>query len=110
MPEKDEPDVVEHPALQPEKPGPRVSGGLYKAALILLVSAVLLVALGNWEDLTPGNIGNWLRTKVVGFGFGDGYPVDLIGSTADPGNFGSADGNMYVVSDTALTVRNGSAK
>jgi len=108
--EKDEPDAAEHPAEKPQKRGPRISGSLYKVALILLIAAVLLVVMENWEEMTPGNIGNWLRTKVVGFGFGDGYPVDLIGSTADPGNFGSADGNMYVVSDTALTVRNGSAK
>lgn len=109
-PIRDEPDAAEHPVLQPEKPAPRVSRNLYRVVLILLAAALVLVALENWENLTPGNIGNWIRTKAVGFGFGDGYPVDIIGSKADPGSFGAVDGNMYVVSDTALTVRNGSAK
>ena len=110
-PEPDEPDAVEHPALKTgKKNGPKLSKSLYKIAAVLLAAALLLVVLENWEDLTFGNIGNWFRTKAVGLGFGDGYPVDLIGSTADPGNFGSEDGNMYVVSDTALTVLNSSAK
>lgn len=107
---RDEPDAVEHPALKEEKPGPRISKSVYKIILVLLIAALVLVVMENREDLTPGNIGNWIRTKAVGLGFGDGYPVDLTGSTADPGNFGSEDGNMYVVSDTALTVLNGSAK
>lgn len=71
---------------------------------------MLLIILENKDNLTPENIGNWIRTKAVGFGFGDGYPAELTGSTALVGNFGAADGNLYVVSDTALTVLNGSAK
>lgn len=109
-PERDMPDPVEHPALKPQKSGVRVSKSVYKIIAVLLAAALLLVVLENREELTPGNITNWIRTKAVGFGFGDGYPTDLTGSTADPGNFGSIDGNAYVVSDTALTVMNGSAK
>lgn len=105
----DTPDTAEHPALQ-ETPAPRVSKKLYKIAAILLAAIVLLLVLENWQNLSPANIGNWIRTKAVGLGFGDGYPVDLVGSTADPGNFGTNGGNVYVVSDTALTVMNSSAK
>lgn len=105
----DVPDPTEHPALQ-KAPPPRVSKKLYKIAAILLAAVVLLLVLENWQNLTPANIGNWIRTKAVGFGFGDGYPADLVGSTADPGNFGTNGGNLYVVSDTALTVMNSSAK
>ena len=107
---QDMPDPVEHPVLQSEKSGMRVSKSVYKIIAVLLAAALLLVVLENRENLTPGNIGNWIRTKAVGFGFGDGYPTDLTGSTADPGNFGAFDGNAYVVSDTALTVMNSSAK
>lgn len=110
QPVQDMPDPVEHPALQTEKNHMHVSKSVYKIIAVLLAAALLLVVLENRESLTPGNIGNWIRTKAVGFGFGDGYPTDLTGSTADPGNFGALDGNVYVVSDTALTVMNGSAK
>lgn len=106
----DEPDAAEHPALQEEAPAPKVSKSLYKIAAILLAAVLVLVVLENWENLSPNNVGEWIRTKAVGLGFGDGYPASLTGSTADPGNFGSVNGNMYVVSDTALTVMNSSAK
>ena len=83
---------------------------MYRIIAALLIAVVLLIILENKDNLTPENIGNWIRTKAVGFGFGDGYPAELTGSTALVGNFGAADGNLYVVSDTALTVLNGSAK
>lgn len=109
--QRDDPDAVEHPVLQTKKKtGPRISTNVYKIIVILLAAALVLVIMENREDLTVGNIGNWIRTKAVGLGFGDGYPVDLTGSTADPGNFGADDDSVYVVSDTALTVLNGSAK
>ena len=108
-PVQDMPDETEHPALS-EKKKPRVSKLLYRIIAALLIAVVLLIILENKDNLTPENIGNWIRTKAVGFGFGDGYPAELTGSTALVGNFGAADGNLYVVSDTALTVLNGSAK
>ena len=108
-PVQDMPDETEHPALS-EKKKPRVSKLLYRIIAALLIAVVLLIILENKDNLTPENIGNWIRTKAVGFGFGDGYPAELTGSTALAGNFGAADGNLYVVSDTALTVLNGSAK
>lgn len=103
------PDETEHPALSEEK-SPRTSKWLYRIIAILLVAVVLLIVLENKDNLTPENIGEWIRTKAVGFGFGDGYPAELTGTSALSGNFGAADGNLYVVSDTALTVLNGSAK
>ena len=108
-PVQDMPDETEHPALS-EKKKLRVSKLLYRIIAVLLIAVVLLIILENKDNLTPENIGNWIRTKAVGFGFGDGYPAELTGSTALVGNFGAADGNLYVVSDTALTVLNGSAK
>ena len=101
-PVQDMPDETEHPALS-EKKKPRVSKLLYRIIAALLIAVVLLIILENKDNLTPENIGNWIRTKAVGFGFGDGYPAELTGSTALVGNFGAADGNLYVVSDTALT-------
>ena len=92
-PVQDMPDETEHPALS-EKKKPRVSKLLYRIIAALLVAVVLLIILENKDNLTPENIGNWIRTKAVGFGFGDGYPAELTGSTALVGNFGAADGNL----------------
>ena len=108
---REEADVVQHPALTKEKKhGLHISKSVYKILLILIVAALVLVVMENHEALTAGNIGNWIRTKAVGLGFGDGYPAELTGSTADPGNFGADEDSVYVVSDTALTVLNSSAK
>ena len=90
-PVQDMPDETEHPALS-EKKKPRVSKLLYRIIAALLIAVVLLIILENKDNLTPENIGNWIRTKAVGFGFGDGYPAELTGSTALVGNFGAADG------------------
>ena len=80
-PVQDMPDETEHPALS-EKKKPRVSKLLYRIIAALLIAVVLLIILENKDNLTPENIGNWIRTKAVGFGFGDGYPAELTGSTA----------------------------
>lgn len=109
-PVHDEPDAAEHPALREEKAVPRVPKMVYRVAAILLAAVLVLLVALNWSNLTPENIGNWIRTKVVGFGFGDGYPAALVGSTAEAGNFGALEGNVYVLSDTALSVMNSSAK
>ena len=82
---QDMPDETEHPALSEEKK-PRVSKLLYRIIAVLLIAVVLLIILENKDNLTPENIGNWIRTKAVGFGFGDGYPAELTGSTALAGN------------------------
>ena len=92
-PVQDMPDETEHPALS-EKKKLRVSKLLYRIIAVLLIAVVLLIILENKDNLTPENIGNWIRTKAVGFGFGDGYPAELTGSTALAGNFGAADGNL----------------
>ena len=71
-PVQDMPDETEHPALS-EKKKPRVSKLLYRIIAALLIAVVLLIILENKDNLTPENIGNWIRTKAVGFGFGDAH-------------------------------------
>lgn len=83
---------------------------LYRVTFVLVAAALVLIVFENRDHLTPQNIANWIRTRVVGFGYGEGYPADITGNGADPGNFGADDGNLYVVSDTALTVLNSTAK
>lgn len=108
--ERDMPDEAEHPALQAGSTVPRISKNVYRVAAVLVAAVLVLLLVLNWNNLSPANIGNWIRTKAVGLGFGDGYPTVFTGNTAEAGNFGAMDGNVYVVSDTALTVMNSTAK
>lgn len=66
LPVQDMPDETEHPALSEEKK-PRVSKLLYRIIAALLIAVVLLIILENKDNLTPENIGDWIRTKAVGF-------------------------------------------
>ncbi len=89
---------------------PRTARIIYRVTFVLLIAALALAVFENRDHLTPQNLANWVRTRVVGFGYGEGYPAGIPGSGAEPGNFGADDGNVYVVSDTALTVLNSTAK
>lgn len=118
--EPDEPDEDELPREpEPDRqaarraknaPQPKANRALYRVVVVLAAAIFALIVVENLDNLTPANIINWVRTKVVGIGLGDGYPTSLVGSTADPANFGAEDGSLYVLSDTALTVYNSSAK
>lgn len=83
---------------------------VYKVSLILLAAVLVLVWWFNRESLTPENISDWIQTRIVGMGVGDGYPVEVPGGESDVGNFLSVDGEAVLVSNTALTVWNSTGK
>ena len=72
---------------------------------ILIVVAILIVlglavfAIANRENLTPEKISNWFRYDVLG-SHDTGYPVKIVGTTVNEGNFFCDNGVAYV-SDTA---------
>lgn len=83
---------------------------VYKVSLILLAAVLVLVWWFNRESLTPENISDWIQTRIVGMGVGDGYPVEVPGGESDVGNFLSVDGEAVLVSNTALTAWNSTGK
>lgn len=83
---------------------------VYVVFLILAVLAIAFAVYMNRDSFSLENFGQWLQVQIMGTGVGDGYPVDIKGSTVYPNNFSQADGNAMVLSDTALTAINSTGK
>lgn len=77
---------------------------ILKIAIIVLITVISMLLYFNQDKLSFDNIVFWLKTQVVGTGVGDGYPVEIIGSSVSLANFTSENGNSVMLSDTALTV------
>ncbi|MCR5652273.1 MAG: DUF5711 family protein [Ruminococcus sp.] len=67
---------------------------------ILVVLGLIVFAIANRENLTPEKISNWFRYEVLG-SHDTGYPVKVVGTTVNEGNFYCDKGPVYV-SDTAF--------
>lgn len=81
-----------------------VPKAVYQVAVILVVLVVGLAVWMNRTNLTPENIGTWLKLQVTGAETGDGFPVQITGSEVFPSNFLAEGGRAVVLSDTALTM------
>lgn len=90
---------------------PQMPRWLNRVILILILSVVGLLLWFNRVNLSPQNLSEWVQSKVVGMGMGDGFPTDIAnGRDIAPGNFFSVEKNVVVVSDTSLTMLNSTAK
>lgn len=83
---------------------------VYRVSAILVVVIIALVFWMNMDKITSGNFGSWLKVKLMGTGIGDGYPMEIMGTSVETGNFLSYDGNAVVLSDTALSMYSSSGK
>lgn len=82
----------------------------YRVILILFLSVAGVLGWMNRGNLTPSNVLEWVQGRVVGMGVGDGYPHSIAGTSVLAGNFLSQDKDIYLASDTSLTVLNSTAK
>jgi hypothetical protein len=83
---------------------------VYRIALILLLCVLGTLGWMNRDNLAPNYVLEWIQSRVVGMGVGDGYPYSIAGTSVSPKNFLSADKNIFLASDTSLTVLNSTAK
>lgn len=94
---------------KPEKPrhsAAAVPKAVYQVAVILLVLVIGLALWMNRTNLTPENVGSWLKLQVTGAEIGDGFPVQITGSEVLESNFLALDGCAVILSDTALSILN----
>ncbi|MEG1426341.1 MAG: DUF5711 family protein, partial [Oscillospiraceae bacterium] len=83
---------------------------LLRIIVLLFLSVFLLIMWLNRDNFSPENLGTWFKTKIMGAGVGDGFPVPLTGTSASSGNFFDSDGNCVVMSDTSLSVLNSTGR
>lgn len=92
------------------RPERRIPKWVYRTILILIVSAVGVIIWFNRDNLSPQNVMEWAKDRVVGMGTGDGFPQNIPGSTVLKGNFFVSGGNIVIVSDTTFAEYNSTAK
>ncbi len=91
-------------------PERRVPRWVYRVIAILILSALAVLGWYNRVNFQPANVMVWVRSHVVGFGIGDGFPSTFSGSSVAPGNFLSCNKDIVIASDTNLAVYNSTAK
>lgn len=82
----------------------KIPKAVYRVAVILLVLILGLAFWVNRESLTPEKVGGWIRTQVMGEDNGEGFPIQITGSSVLGSNFLSQNGSAVLLSDTALTI------
>ncbi len=78
--------------------------------LVLLCSFLFLVLWVNRAKLYPDNILLWIEGKMISISKGPGYPCEVEGEKISAENFKFSEGNIFALSDTSLSILNGSAK
>lgn len=78
--------------------------------LILFCSFLFLVLWVNRVKLYPDNVLLWIEGKISSMSAGPGYPCKVEGEKISSENLKFSDGNIITLSDTSLTILNGSAK
>ena len=73
----------------------------------VLLLTFIVFAFANREKLTWDNISVWWNYEVLGTA-GQGYPVNIVGSEAESGNFAVNQGRVAYASDTSFLTLNSS--
>ncbi len=84
---------------QPEISKEAVKRILIVVAIILALGLVVF-AVANRDAFSPDKVSHWFKYDLLGSS-DEGYPVSIIGSTINSGNFQS-DGDVMYVSDTSF--------
>ncbi len=77
------------------------------AVCIALAAGLAVLAFANRDKLTPNNISAWWTYDVLG-NAGNGFPVDIIGTEVNSGNFNVNQGRIAYASDTSFVTLNSS--
>ncbi len=99
------------PVLE-EVPAPRKRRRGRSVVWLVFSRLVLLGVLGvggfllwqNWEKIAPDSLVIWVEDKLSGGGGGDGFPVEVAGSSVQ--YLEPLEGNLAMLSDTAFTILN----
>lgn len=82
---------------------------ILKVFLIIVACCLVVFIFANREKLTYDNIKNWVQYELLGHGTGDGYPVSIVGTNVNQGNFLSIDNYIAYASDTSFVTLSSNA-
>lgn len=88
----------------------KIPKAVYRVGAILLALILFLAVWVNRDRLSLDGAAEWIKLQFVGTGEGDGFPVAVTGSSVLASNFSECEGNVLVLSDTALTLLNSTGR
>ncbi len=88
----------------------KVSKSFRRLIIILLIATFSIILWANWSNLQPSKVSLWVSDTLLGIGTGEGYPINISGSSVLNGNFQGMGNNIAYVSDTGFNILNRSAK
>ena len=88
---------------------PKAVKKIILGVVIALVLGLIVFAFANRDKLTWDNITVWWNYEVLGTA-GKGYPVNIIGSEVEPGNFDINQGRVAYASDTSFVTLNSTGR
>lgn len=96
-------EVVYEEDEQKKKESKRVMKAIYIAALALMAVIIVFALWQNRSSLSLDSIKTWIRLTTQGDITGDGFPVYITGNNVLAENFGGLNGNVVILSDTAVS-------
>lgn len=89
---------------------PEVVKKLLKVLLIIFACVIVLLAILNWNKLSPENVSRFIQYDLLGISQGEGYPSKINGNEVTSGDFMLMDEKTPVyVSDTSVVLLNDNA-
>lgn len=89
---------------------PEVIKKLLKVLLIIFACVIILLAILNWDKLSPENVSRFIQYDLLGMSQGEGYPAKINGNEVTAGDFMLMDEKTPVyVSDTSVVFLNDNA-
>ncbi len=83
---------------------------MLKAIGIIFISVAILLVILNWNYLTSEQFANWFNYEFLGKSYGDGYPVNIVGTNVKSQNMTLVNGGtLAYCSDTAILTLNSTA-
>ena len=88
---------------------PKAVKKIILGVVVALVVGLIVFAFANRDKLTWDNIAVWWNYEVLGTA-GKGFPVNVVGSEVEAGNFAVNQGRVAYASDTSFITLNSTAR
>lgn len=83
---------------------------IFLSLLIIFFCMVFIFTFFNRDRFSDGNIVGWVWEDLLGFGSGQGYPVNIDGTIVENNNFKIMNNNIAMLSDISFTSYNKSGR
>lgn len=83
---------------------------IFLSVLILFFCMIFIFTFFNGDRFSDGNIVSWVWEDLLGFGSGQGYPINIDGTIVENNNFKIMNNDIAMLSDISFTSFNKSGR